>query len=92
MFRIGEFEKLTFFETTKFQYQKIKRIKCFRFIPVQISHKFLGIIDWIQFLGCPALLWRAASSRGEFPFHGAFPWAFSYKPRSSVSKGVMPVC
>ena len=41
----------TFFETTKFQYTKFKKNIIFCLIPVQMSHKFLGIMDWIQFFG-----------------------------------------
>ena len=37
MSRTGGFEKLTFFESIKFQYSK--------FIPVEMSHKFLGSKD-----------------------------------------------
>ena len=54
MFRIGGFEKLTFFETTKFQYLKYKKIWLFSFIPAEMFYKFLGKIDWVQFL---RLLW-----------------------------------
>ena len=49
MFRIGGFEKLTFFETTKFQYSKYKKIEMFWLSPVHMSYKFLSIMDWIQF-------------------------------------------
>jgi hypothetical protein len=37
MSMIGGFEKVTFFETTKVQYSKFKRIDFFSSIPVQMS-------------------------------------------------------
>ena len=49
--KIGGFEKLTFFEATKFQYSEFSKLKFFfSLIPAEMFHKFLGSMNRIQFL------------------------------------------
>ena len=46
MFRIGGFEKLTFFQTTKFQYSKFKKIEIF----LPHSYSNVSLILWVAWI------------------------------------------
>ena len=62
MFRNDGFEKLTFLKQENSNFKNSKKLDFFCLILVQISHKFLYSMDWIQFLW---LLWFPANIRGS---------------------------